>query len=185
MLFRSIAQGAGGYNNGGGKKYQASFCGYFPADKPRYSCIVVVYSPGNDVYYGASVACPVFKEIADKVFALNIDMHDELKQFPDSTYAGLPKLKAGNSKQLAMVNSKLQLPIEVSQTGWINSNKKDMQFKENIVPDVKGMGLRDAIYLLEEQGLMVKPIGRGAVTKQSINAGTKAVRGQQIIIELS
>ncbi len=180
-----IAQGTGGYNDGQGKKYQASFCGYFPADKPRYSCIVVVYAPGNDVYYGASVACPVFKEIADKVYALNIDMHDELKQFPDSTYAGLPKQKAGNLKQLATVNHKLMLPVETNETGWVNSNKKEIEIKDNTVPDVKGMGLRDAIYLLEEQGLMVKPVGRGTVTRQSINAGAKAVRGQQIIIELS
>ena len=180
-----IAQGTSGYNKEGGKKYQASFCGYFPADKPRYSCIVVVYAPGNDVYYGASVACPVFKEIADKVFALNIDMHDELKQFSDSIYAGLPKTKAGDTKQLLTVNSKLNLPVDANETGWVNSNKKSMTFQENIVPDVKGMGLRDAMYLLEEQGLTVKPIGRGSVTKQSINAGTKAVRGQQIVIELS
>ncbi len=179
-----IAQGADGYKTGK-VKYQASFCGYFPADKPRYSCIVVVYAPGNDVYYGASVACPVFKEIADKVYALNIEMHDELKQFPDSTYAGLPKQKAGNLKQLAMVNHQLKLPVEMNETGWINSNKKEIEIKDNTVPDVKGMGLRDAIYLLEEQGLMVKPVGRGTVTRQSINAGAKAVRGQQIIIELS
>ena len=179
-----IAQGADGYK-AGKVKYQASFCGYFPADKPRYSCIVVVYAPGNDVYYGASVACPVFKEIADKVYALNIEMHDELKQFPDSTYAGLPKQKAGNLKQLAMVNHQLKLPVEMNETGWINSNKKEIEIKDNTVPDVKGMGLRDAIYLLEEQGLMVKPVGRGTVTRQSINAGAKAVRGQQIIIELS
>ena len=179
-----IAQGAGGYKEGK-IKYQASFCGYFPADKPRYSCIVVVYSPGNDVYYGASVACPVFKEIADKVYALNVDMHDELKNLPDSLYAGLPLVKAGNAQLASVVNRKLNIPVAIADAEWIDNRNKEIQFKESRVPNVVGMGLRDAIYLLEEQGLFVKPLGRGTVTRQSINAGGKIIKGQQIIIELS
>ncbi len=111
-------------------------------------------------------------------------MHNELKQFPDSTYAGLPKNKAGDARQMALVSRKLKLPVD-NKTGWTNSANKELIRTENTVPDVKGMGLRDALYLLEEQGLMVKPVGRGTVTHQSINAGTKAIRGQQIIIELS
>lgn len=177
-----IAQGADGYKKGN-VKYQASFAGYFPADKPRYSCIVVVYAPGKDVYYGASVACPVFKEIADKAFALNVDMHKEIEEV-DSLFAGYPKLKAGRSNPSSIVSKQLKLPVNVPPSGWHTSSMKVYSPTDEIVPDVRGMGLRDALYLLESQGMQVKPVGRGAVVKQSVAAGTKIKKGQQIIIEL-
>ena len=179
-----IAQGKEGYSKNGGIKYQASFVGYFPADKPKYSCIVVVYAPGTEVYYGASVACPVFKEISDKVFALNIPMHEELKKSPDSLFAGVPKLKAGRCSQTDRVIKKLALPYETPVSTWHTTNLLAYSPTEEVVPNVVGMGLRDAIYLLESSGLQVKPVGRGTVVKQSINAGIKIQKGQQIIIEL-
>lgn len=178
-----IAQGKDGYKTGK-VKYQASFCGYFPADNPKYSCIVVVYAPGKDVYYGASIACPVFKEIADKVYALNTDMHEELKSIPDSLYSGLPKPKAGRTQPMEYVSAQLKVPAPVVETGWMNQQNKSLIIKENTVPSVVGMGLRDAVYLLESQGLNVKPVGRGAVLKQSVPAGEKIEKGKQIIIEL-
>jgi cell division protein FtsI (penicillin-binding protein 3) len=178
-----IAQGKEGYKNGK-IKYQASFCGYFPADNPKYSCIVVVYAPGKDVYYGASIACPVFKEIADKVYALNTDMHEEMKSVPDSTYTGLPAIKAGRTQPSQYAAAKLKVPSLETESSWISSSQKALQIKENMVPSVVGMGLRDAVYLLESQGLNVKPVGRGAVVKQSLPAGAKIEKGQQIVIEL-
>jgi cell division protein FtsI (penicillin-binding protein 3) len=178
-----IAQGANGYKNGQ-IKYQASFCGYFPADHPQYSCIVIVYEPGKDSYYGGSVACPVFKEISDKVYALNIKMHDEMKRVPDSLFSGLPSIKAGRSTQTAFVMNDLKIKQNIPSTVWHNTNMSAYTPIEDAVPNVIGMGLRDAIYLLESQGLTVKPIGRGAVKKQSISAGAKIQKGQQIIIEL-
>lgn len=176
-----IANGAAGYNK---QTYQASFCGYFPADKPLYSCVVVIYAPSNGAYYGASVACPVFKEIADKVFALNIEMHDELTKYPDSLFAGLPQIKAGRSVPTNMVASKLNIGLNLPTSGWHNEKLVAMLPTEQKVPNVIGMGLRDAIYLLESQGLFVRPIGRGTVLKQSIGAGTKIEKGKQIVIEL-
>jgi cell division protein FtsI (penicillin-binding protein 3) len=178
-----IAQGKDGYKNGK-VKYQASFCGYFPADNPKYSCIVVVYAPGKDVYYGASIACPVFKEIADKVYALNTDMHEEMKTIPDSLYSGAPRIKSGRTQPSQYAAAKLKVAAPSVSTGWINQQQKSLSIKENIVPSVVGMGLRDAIYLLESQGLNVKPVGRGAVVKQSLPAGAKIEKGKQIIIEL-
>ncbi|CAN5579464.1 penicillin-binding protein [soil metagenome] len=178
-----IAQGAGGYKTGK-IKYQASFCGYFPADKPQYSCIVVVYAPGTDVYYGASVACPVFKEISDKVFALNVQMHEELKTVPDSMFAGLPKVKAGRSTPSNLAVRNLDLAVELPQNGWHTVSRDPFTPSDDKVPNVVGMGLRDALYLLESQGMEVSPVGRGTVIKQSISSGTKLVRGQRIIIEL-
>jgi cell division protein FtsI (penicillin-binding protein 3) len=176
-----IAQGSGGYNK---ESYQASFAGYFPADKPKYSCIVVVYAPGNSVYYGASVACPVFKEIADKVYSLNIEMHEELEKFPDSTFAGLPKIKAGRTNPADLANKVLNLSYSFPESAWHTTNGSAYTPVESKVPNVVGMGLRDACYLLESHGLQVKPVGRGTVLHQSINAGTVLQKGQQIIIEL-
>lgn len=181
-----MAQGSAGYGSKDGTvKYQASFCGYFPADHPKYSCIVVVYAPGKDVYYGASVACPVFKEIADKVYALDVDMHKELNSVPDSLYSGLPSVKAGLVQPLAIVSERVKTHDVSVEGSWMNNNNKALYIKENIVPSVIGMGLRDAIYLLESQGLSVKPVGSGSVVKQSIPSGVKINKGQLIIIELS
>ena len=181
-----IAQGAAGYGKKDGSvKYQASFCGYFPADHPKYSCIVVVYAPGKDVYYGASVACPVFKEIADKVFALDVDMHKELKNEADSFFTGLPLAKAGRLQPLNVVNQRMNLKKPDAEDPWLNAKSQALKIKDKMVPSVIGMGLRDAVYLLESQGMLVKPIGRGSVVKQSIPSGSKFNKGQQIIIELS
>ncbi|MBL7924469.1 MAG: transpeptidase family protein [Bacteroidia bacterium] len=179
-----IAQGKDGYKNGK-VKYQASFCGYFPADNPRYSCIVVVYAPGKDVYYGASIACPVFKDIADKVYALDIQMHKELEAVPDSLFAGFPPLKAGRAFPAAKVSKGLKIEYGGPANGWTTSRQQPFTPEDETVPNVTGMGLRDALYLLESQGLQVKPLGRGSVVRQSIKPGTKLLKGQQIIIELS
>lgn len=179
-----IAQGKEGYKLNK-VKYQASFCGYFPADDPLYSCIVVVYAPGNDVYYGASVACPVFKDIADKVYALNTQMHEEVVPVPDSLFAGHPVIKAGRGLPAARSARNLQIAYNGPGSGWINSKSQAFTTEEDKVPNVTGMGLKDALYLLESQGLQVKPVGRGAVVKQSIKPGTPVQKGQQIIIELS
>jgi cell division protein FtsI (penicillin-binding protein 3) len=176
-----IAQGSGGYNK---SSYQASFVGYFPADKPKYSCIVVVYAPGNQLIYGASVACPVFKEISDKVYSLNVEMHDELKQMPDSVFAGLPKMKAGLANPATLSRTKLALPNSGIKNGWLDENQAVMTPPVDAVPNVVGMGLRDAIYLLESEGLMVKPVGFGTVLHQSMKPGQPILKGQQIVIEL-
>jgi cell division protein FtsI (penicillin-binding protein 3) len=178
-----IAQGKDGYKTGK-VKYQASFCGYFPADNPRYTCIVVVYGPSKNAYYGASIACPVFKDIADKAYALDINMHKEVEKAPDSLYAGLPNVKAGRGVSASTATKNLKVDYKGPQNGWVSKQQSAYTPEDEKVPNVTGMGLRDAIFLLEGQGMMVKPIGRGAVVKQSILPGAKFQKGQQIIIEL-
>jgi cell division protein FtsI (penicillin-binding protein 3) len=177
-----IAQGSGGY--GYQKKYQASFCGYFPADKPRYSCAVVVYSPGNNVYYAASVACPVFKDIADKVYALDTEMHKELSAPPDSVKIAGPSIKAGRSVTVARTFKQMGVPVKLASQGWVSSDLREFTPQSGKVPDVTGMGLRDAVFMLERQGLQVKPSGRGAVLRQSIKPGSPVEKGSLITIEL-
>lgn len=178
-----IAQGKEGYKSGK-VKYQASFCGYFPADNPKYSCIVVVYGPSKDAYYGASIACPVFKDIADKAYALDVRMHKEVKPVPDSLYAGIPSVKAGRGFSASKATKNLKVNYKGPENGWVSKQQSAYTPEDEKVPNVTGMGLRDAIYLLEGQGMMVKPIGRGSVVKQSILPGAKFQKGQQIIIEL-
>jgi cell division protein FtsI (penicillin-binding protein 3) len=184
-----MASNKEGYKNGR-IRYQASFCGYFPADKPAYSCIVVVYNPSTAGYYGGEVALPVFKDIADKVYATNLDMHKRL----DVQMAELPKVKAGLTK--ATIAACNNVGVDVKTVGvaskWSSvlnretvAALKPVAIKDNTVPDVSGMGLRDAIYMLESNGLQVKVVGKGAVVKQSLHAGTRIYKGQVITIELS
>lgn len=189
-----IANNSKGYENKDGVKYQASFVGYFPADKPKYSCIVVVYAPSNDVYYAAYVAGPIFKEMSDKVYSTNIEMHKKIESDSVLIENSFITTKAGNKKQTTIVLDQLkingnQIPAESDWITIIKENKKTkitaLKIEKNTVPNVTGMGLRDAIYLLENMGLQVTTSGHGTVLKQSLSAGTKVIKGQQIIIELS
>jgi cell division protein FtsI (penicillin-binding protein 3) len=139
--------------------YASSFVGYFPADQPKYSCIVVVHKPNTSTnsYYGADVAGPVFKRIAQKIFT----------DAPSTN-----KFKNINTKS-NVLNSKFEV-----------YNSK-LQGNTNKIPDVKGLPAMDAIALLENLGLKVKFSGTGKVKKQSINAGTSFKKNQTITIELS
>ena len=172
--------------------YQASFVGYFPADNPKYSCMVVVYAPSNDVYFGGAVAAPVFKEISDKVYSANMEMHDTLSS-PDSLIKSVPIAKSGTQKELTKILASLHVEMAStnSDASWVSaSNDKNTvqltarKIISGLVPNVVGMGAKDALNLLENAGLRVKINGKGVVTKQSIDAGTKILRGQQIVIDL-
>ena len=187
-----IANAGMGYKGGDRMRYQASFVGYFPADNPKYSCIVVVYAPNGGMYYAAQVAGPIFKEIADKVFASSIELHKELK-LEENLAQNIPSTKNGQYRQTEKVVKTLSIPAKLpeSQDRWIAARTTDdnvvftgVKFRHDQVPNVVGMGLRDAIYLLESKGLQVKIVGRGTVVKQSVNAGSKIQRGQEIVIQL-
>lgn len=154
-----IANAKHGYRSGARVSYQASFVGYFPADDPLYSCIVVVNAPSNWVYYGNVVSGPVFKEIADKVYS-------------SSFYRDLHALNPEG-------NEKVTLREASSEVG-----KNDLTVAGGVMPNVVGMGLRDAIYLLENSGLRVRYSGRGRVTKQSPRPGVRVSRGATVAIEL-
>ena len=145
---------------GGAEKYYASsFVGYFPADHPKYSCIVVVHKPNttNNNYYGADVAGPVFKRIAQKIFT-------------DSP----------TTNEIKNLNRKIQ-----KQEGNYNSYYAKAQKKFKSIPNVRGMAGMDAVALLENLGLKVKAIGIGKVKKQSLQAGENINKNATIILELS
>jgi cell division protein FtsI (penicillin-binding protein 3) len=187
-----IARGVTGYRNAAGVSHQASFVGYFPADNPKFSCIVVVNSPSRSVYYGNLVAGPIFKEIADKVHATNPDWFPEIVRVKE--LADLPESKSGFKSELNTVFSRLNIPVtdEAPSNLWISTNRNDETIKltkktiiSNLVPDVKGMCLKDALYLLENSGLKVVVNGRGAVRNQSISPGLRARHGERVVLDMS
>jgi len=176
------------------KIYQSSFVGYFPADHPMYSCIVVVNAPSNGVYYGALVAAPVFKEIADKVYSTDLDEHPAIEvQLKDSV--SLPSVKSGYISDVNTVLAQLGISHSGKADGaWATASSNgnsilisDDNVKEQtgIVPDVRGMGLRDALYLLENCGLSVNVNGAGRVISQSILPNSEIKKGDEITITMS
>lgn len=188
-----IANEKYGYVMNSRVSHQASFVGYFPADNPRYSCIVVVNSPSNNVYYGNLVAGPIFREIADKVYATSLDMHEPLRARRE-VVDDPPFSKSGNAEDLKTVLSYFGLPYEIgiSESGWVTTTRRDsfVELKERVimdefVPNVIDMALSDALYLLENHGLKVEVRGRGKVNAQSLTPGSVSGNGQRIILEMS
>ena len=181
-----IAQGSKGYGN----KYQASFCGYFPAKDPLYSCIVVIQGPTKNIF-GSVVSGTVFKEIADKVYAHefnseNIDLAGKKLNYPFS--------RPGNKSAFLDVASYMNIPVDDQSnntSNWIHTRTGEKAIKiqskkvtKGLVPNVIGMGLVDAVFLLEKSGLFVSPKGSGIVRDQSIDPGQRVVQGQKIILQL-
>ena len=183
-----------GYSYQSKTSHQASFVGYFPADKPQYSCIVVVNAPSRNVYYGNLVAGPIFKEVADKVYANSLEMHNELARQQHYATSAIPYSKHGYKKDAEKVFNRLKVPVnlEAKDFDWVVTSTQDSsvtiaprKITDNLVPNVVGMGLKDAVYLLENQGLRVKIEGRGMVKNQSLKAGLRIKKGEEIKIELS
>lgn len=185
-----IAQGKQGYKNGGKKIYQASFCGYFPAEDPQYSMIVVINSPGTNGYYGNVVAGTIFREVADKVYSLNLNMHKSVNK--GNPAKSTPVITKGNTDDIKTIYSFLGSKVNNVQAEWstVVANGSHVtltstEVNNEEVPDVTGMSLKDALYLLEGLGLKVSVVGKGSVKKQSIAAGERITRGMQVVIELS
>ncbi len=173
------------------KVYQASFAGYFPADDPQYSCIVIVNSPKSGIYYGGWVAGPVFREIADKVYASAIPLHDNISH--DALATTMPSSKSGYQSDVKAIYASLGMEMQsVPDMDWVKCSTGESQPKlsgremaKGVIPDVRGMGLRDAIYLLENEGLKVVVKGRGKVVMQSVIPGTRSTDGREIVLTLS
>lgn len=187
-----IAKGTQGYKSGG-VEYQASFVGYFPADQPRYSCIVVVNAPSNNVYYGNIVAGTVFREIADRVYASDLRMNRNKSVRKNFDNGVFPYSKGGTYNDLITIYKKLDFPVleRNVNTEWISTQATDtgIGFKPKtlpggVVPPVIGMGARDAVSILENLGLHVQIQGVGRVTSQSLKAGTAYRPGSTIFLKL-
>jgi cell division protein FtsI (penicillin-binding protein 3) len=175
-----IAKEKYGYRSGDRVSYSASFVGYFPAENPLYSCIVVVNSPSNGVYFGNVVAGTVFKEISDKVYATRF-FRIYKPETKDNIKPSTPD--AGNGYR-ADINEVLKnLDIKYRRTAdddWVVTRESGdtvslsgLKMQPGLVPDVRGMSLRDAVYLLENNGLRVKISGKGKVLRQSPEHGAR------------
>jgi cell division protein FtsI (penicillin-binding protein 3) len=187
-----FGKGKTAYGEAGNRIYQASFVGYFPADNPLYSCIVVINSPSNGVYYGAAVAGPVFKEIAEKVYSGSLNCIEPVnaKKTILTQYPAVGRIQKEEldyvSNYFGMVPAQVQsasdketeLPL-VQATDRISS-----QLKKGLMPDLMGLSAKDALFLLENNGVEVKLLGMGTVKKQSIQAGQKFEKGNSITLTL-
>lgn len=153
------AQANYGTNGGNDKHYISSFVGFFPAEKPKYSCIVVVHAPNTSLnnYYGADVAGPVFKRIAQKIFT-----------------------DAPSTNEIKNINRKI-LKQENSYEAYVKKSQK----QQLSIPNLKGMSGMDAVALLGNLGVRVKVIGVGKVKKQSIQPGEHLAKNTTITLELS
>lgn len=171
--------------------YNSSFVGYFPADEPKYSCIVVISRPSKG-YYASTVAVPVFKDIADRVYATHTEIqnHEErvIKKIIYPTYA------LGPLDEMEMIYDELDIPMVRNKvkTEWAIAMKSDSlvklepkTLKTDVIPNVKGMGAKDAVYVLESLGLKVYLSGKGMVKEQSLPPGSKIIKGSQIYIKLN
>lgn len=187
-----IANGAAGYANGGYKAHQASFCGYFPADHPKYSMIVVISNPTVGSYLAAKVAGPVFRKIADRVYARDLDINQSSATTSFVGNTTMPVVKKGNVDALHKVYAKLGIkPLYASNNTKSSAPDttdgiagEDMNYKAGTVPSVVGMDLSDALYRLGNAGYKVSVVGSGAVTKQSVTGGSLIPKGSKITIEL-
>jgi cell division protein FtsI (penicillin-binding protein 3) len=186
-----VANGKHGYAD---HIYQSSFAGYFPADDPQYTCVVVIKNkPHAKLFYGASVAGPVFKEIADRLGTMNAPLTDNIQyataQPADSSnksYAGfktdiraiLSTMKIGYKDSAKTILSKMYKQRNSTVLSGMTVNNKYM-------PALDGLGLKDALYICENAGLVVKVNGVGKVTNQSITEGSPIAKGQLIKLDLN
>jgi cell division protein FtsI (penicillin-binding protein 3) len=185
-----IADASRGYTQG---RYQASFAGYFPSDNPAYSCMVVVSSPSKSVYYGNLVAGPIFREITDKIYIRDLNM-----QHSDSAFlaknSSAPYSKSGYKPELESALTYLDIPFESGdqEAKWVKTRSTEegvnlhrSDISTLYVPDVKDMGAKDALFLLENMGLQVSINGRGTVRGQSPIPGTLLRKGDHVQLLMS
>ncbi|MBQ2951760.1 MAG: transpeptidase family protein [Prevotella sp.] len=190
-----VSQGAKGYKSGV-VQYWLSFAGYFPADDPKYSCIVCLKKSGLPAS-GGGMSGLVFHNISEAIMAKNLKI--DVADAKDSTSIMTPDVKNGNMMAAEYVLRNLDIDSDTEWEGsfaygnpiWgkassnettVNLSKENTS--EHIVPNVQGMGARDAVYLLENRGLKVKLVGRGKVKSQSCAAGKTAVKGTECVLIL-
>ena len=186
-----ISQGASGYTSGG-RTYLASFCGYFPADKPVYSCIVAIKT---SIASGAGAAGPVFKEISEKVMSATGER--SIEEAIDTLHPSMPRVLNGDLKKAEKVLKALKLKhyvqddIELEDSVWGSSRTSNdsiiftvRDYRNGLVPNVVGMGASDAVYLLEKAELKVGLTGVGRVYSQSLTSGSRYNKGDYILLKL-
>lgn len=173
--------------------YMASFVGYFPANKPKYSCIVVVNAKSRQIYYGNLVAGPIFREITDRIYVREYEMHENKEVLAEEVIQA-PYSKSGSGSALASTFKYLGLPFEQGnkEAIWVSTRStpdgvvlSSRLITGELVPNVVDMGLKDALYLLERKGMKVVVDGRGTVRNQSVQAGSLIRTGTVVKLNMS
>jgi cell division protein FtsI (penicillin-binding protein 3) len=169
------------------RQYQSSMCGYFPADNPKYALIVVINDP-QGAYYAAAVAGPPFREIADRIYASDTEMYNKVSTHLVGNTVN-PEAKAGPSKPIKKVYGALGIKaLYASKVAKLDTNNgvsyEEFNTVKGIMPDIKGMGLKDALFLAGNAGLKTKVKGSGKVVAQSIVPGARIGKGLALILEL-
>lgn len=190
-----VSQGTAGYKSGG-RQHLVSFCGYFPSESPQYTCLIsIVIDRGSPS--GGLMAGAVFKNISERLYARRL--RGKLEEAKDSAAVFTPQVLKGDLKETALVlqhigipsNSQTLLNIKGEVWGkpqWTPVHvtlQKEKQYAHNKVPNVQGMGAKDAVYLLKQAGLRVQISGVGRVTQQSITPGTMVQKGTIIKLTLN
>jgi cell division protein FtsI (penicillin-binding protein 3) len=178
------------YGKKGEEKYQASFVGYFPADEPIYSCIVVISAPSRDIY-GATVSGTVFAAIANKVYASTLKYHHAINEGPKKKRIA-PISMNGSRYDLLRIYKLLDVKYYIKENGeWFSTKKdgsrvelKSKHISKNAVPNVIGLSARDAVYLIESKGMSAHVVGYGKVVEQSIPAGRPVFKGGVVELKM-
>jgi cell division protein FtsI (penicillin-binding protein 3) len=182
-----VAQNRGGYNK---TNYKGSFVGYFPAENPKYSCIVVINNPTQGGYYGGAISAPVFREIADRIYATDPDVG---MNWIDTTHTTRSNpMNAGNTEDIKFLSNWLGYAKQMPGAGeWITqvtdstgTRFASVDYDQETIPSVIGMGASDAIFRLEKLGMHVQINGVGLVKQQSLPAGSKIVADTPIILSM-
>jgi cell division protein FtsI (penicillin-binding protein 3) len=178
-------------SGGGYSGHFVSFCGYFPADDPKYTCFVGIRKP-KGIPSGGGMAGMVFKNIAEQTYVRNTRLEAKDCRI-DSTLTKLPTIKNGLWDKNQMVLKELGYAPKAPEKNvdWVQIKNDSTDYHpetltlvDNLVPNVYGMGVRDALYLLEKSGLRVNITGSGKVYSQSFGAGKKIVKGTTISLVL-
>lgn len=177
------------------RNYYTSFAGYFPADNPKYSCIVVIDNPKGFNRYGADVAAPVFKEIADKIYSRDLEMHQPVQKEETADAGVFPVIRAGYYEDLRLLCNEMAISNHLEEEEgeeWVEAQAannavmwKKRGYTKDLMPDVTGMRLKDALYLLENLGVNVKFSGSGRVVHQSVSPGTRIARGTPVFLTMN
>ena len=153
----------------------------------------MINDPIENGHYGGTVAAPVFKEITDKIFAFDLGLH---KAIETNKNTSSPYTKNGNNYDAQVVLRELNIPFQADKTNWIiasaeqdiielKTRKIEEDLKDGFIPELRGMGIQDVLFLLENNGLKVHFSGKGTIKNQSLKKGKRFKNGSEIILELA
>ncbi len=187
-----VADGHYSYGDG---VYQASFVGYFPAKNPQFTCIVVIKTkPHAQVHFGGTVAAPVFREISDRLYSLYVRQNSGMQYAAAIKNDSISYSYTGSKNEVNKIIDALKIPVAgvADNEEWVSvykgstmSLEKGVTVSSKQMPLLRGMGLKDAVYLCENMGLKVAAKGAGKVMMQSVESGSKISKGQLVKLELN